>query len=101
MLEIKEFRCEVKIEESEKAGSQCSAAKPRYPDNHHPAQVVLNASVAHLAVAGVLGLTPGDCWPFHFPLFSPYMYITSKCPLFVVLYIWHYVYTCMNGCAHP
>ena len=21
---------------------------------------------------GVLGLTPGDCWPFHFPLFSPH-----------------------------
>ena len=21
---------------------------------------------------GVLGLTPGGCWPFHFPLFSPH-----------------------------
>ena len=21
---------------------------------------------------GVLGSTPGDCWPFHFPLFSPH-----------------------------
>ena len=95
MLEIKEFRCcEVKIEESEKAGSHwesnpgstpltwATSALPLSHDTRtttnsiYPAQVVLNASVAHLAVAGVLGLTPGDCWPFHFPLFSPY--ITSK-----------------------
>ena len=69
-LEINEFRCyEVKIEESEKpaaAGSrtqdtsglscQCSATEPQQPDNHQPsqssictAQVVLNASVTHLA----------------------------------------------------
>ena len=67
MLEINEFRCyEAKIEESEKAGSrtqdtsglsrQRSATEPQQPDNHQPsqssictAQVVLNASVAHLA----------------------------------------------------
>ena len=69
-LEINEFRCyEAKIEESEKAGSrqesnpghlwvepQCSATEPRQPDDHQPsqssiytAQMVLNASVAHLA----------------------------------------------------
>ena len=49
-----EFRCyEVKIEESETAGSQQPTENP---DNHQPsqsststAQVVLNASVTHLA----------------------------------------------------
>ena len=49
-LEINELRCyEVKIEESEKAGS-CRESNP----------------------TGVLGSTPGDCQPFHYPLFSPY-----------------------------
>ena len=73
-LEINEFRCyEVKIEESEKAGSrtqdtsglsrQCSATEPRQPDDHQPALAA--------QARGVLGLTPGDCRLFHFPLFSP------------------------------
>ena len=68
-LEINEFKCyEAKIEESEKpvlpvvkprtpgSSRQCSATEPQQPDNHQPpqssictAQVVLNASVAHLA----------------------------------------------------
>ena len=73
MLEINEFRCyEAKIEESEKGqqppgveprtpglSCQCSATELRQPDNHQPsqssictAQVVLNASVAHLAATG-------------------------------------------------
>ena len=58
------FRCyEAKIEESENQtqdtsglSRQCSATEPQQPDNHQPsqssictAQVVLNASVAHLA----------------------------------------------------
>ena len=69
-LEINEFRCnEAKIEESEKGrqppgveprttsglSRQRSATEPRQPANHQPsqssictAQVVLNASVAHL-----------------------------------------------------
>ena len=80
-LEINEFRCyEAKIEESEKrratAGSrtqdtsdlshECSATELRQPDNHQPsqssictAQVILNASVAHLAATQyVLSRTP-------------------------------------------
>ena len=70
-LEINEFRCyEAKIEESEKGPAaarsrtqdtsglshQRSATELQQPDNHQPpqssictAQVVLNASVAHLA----------------------------------------------------
>ena len=69
-LTLNEFRCyEGKIEESENGrqppgveprapglSSQCSATELRQPDNHQPsqssictAQVVLNASVAHLA----------------------------------------------------
>ena len=66
-LEIKEFRCyEAKIEESKKGwqsnpgtsglSRQWSATEPQQPDNLQPsqpsictAQVVLNASVAHLA----------------------------------------------------
>ena len=68
-----EFRCyQVKIDESEKASTtvagsqtqdtsglsyQCSATEPRQPDNQPllcTAQVVLNASVAHLADMYVL-----------------------------------------------
>ena len=70
-LNIQEFRCyEAKIEESEKGqqlpesrtqdtsglSRQCSVTELRQPDNHQPsqsfictAQVVLNASVVHLA----------------------------------------------------
>ena len=81
-LEINEFRCyEAKIEESEKKPAvtgnrtqdtsglsrQCSATEPQQPDDHQPsqssmytAQMVLNASVAHLAANGVL--TPHTEW---------------------------------------
>ena len=56
-MNLDEAKIEAKIEESEKASShQCSATEPRQPDNHQPsqssiytAQVVLNASVTHLA----------------------------------------------------
>ena len=55
---IKEFRCyEVKIEESEKASSH-RESNPEQP-------LAAQARV-------VLGSTPGGCWPFHFPLFSPH-----------------------------
>ena len=114
-LEINKFRCyEVKIEESEKAGShrestqdtsglscQCSATEPQQPDKHQwlpgvrlrhsvppvqyiqgivraggcPAVVDQWQSTGRALAAqarGVLGLTPGDCRLFHFPLFSPH-----------------------------
>ena len=64
MLEIKEFRCyEAKIEESEKASSRRLVV------------VWLSWLSGRVLVAqarGVLGSTPGDCRPFHFPLFSPH-----------------------------
>ena len=40
---------ETKIEDSEKAGSR-----------------------RELNPGHLWGSTPGDCWPFHFPLFSPH-----------------------------
>ena len=32
----------------------------------------LSGRALEAQASGVLGLTPGDCWPFHFPLFSPH-----------------------------
>ena len=40
---------------------------------------------------GVLGSTPGDCWPFHFPLFSPHniwIYFQREiCPVLNYLHV--------------
>ena len=55
-LEIKEFR------ESEKAGSRRES---------NPGQLSCRAPMAQ--ARGVLGSTPSDCRPFHFPLISPHI----------------------------
>ena len=86
-LEINEFRCyEAKIEECEKAGSHresnpghlwledTSGLSCQYSGGC-PAvvrQSWLSGRVLAAQARGVLGLTPGDCWLFHFPLFSPH-----------------------------
>ena len=74
MLEIKEFRCyEVKIEESEKAGShwestqdtcglsrQCSATEPRQPDNYQPSQSSCTGGTEYLPLSVVRTLLEVD-----------------------------------------
>ena len=70
-LEIKKCRChEVKIEESEKADN-------RWESNPAYLRLSMLSDRAWLKpeARGILGLTPGNCRPFHFPLF--YL-ITSK-----------------------
>ena len=37
---------------------------------------------------GVLGLTPGDCWLFHFPLFSPHNIQFHLFPAFLLVRGW-------------
>ena len=56
-----------KIEESEKAGS-CRESNPGY------LWPLAWAMLCHWALTawGMLGSTPSDCRPFHFPLFSPH-----------------------------
>ena len=36
---------------------------------------------------GDLGSIPGDCWPFHFPLFSPLKHLNSLY-LCIYLFLW-------------
>ena len=60
-LEIKEFLCyEAKIEKVKRLAVAGS----------NPGQLSGRALVAQ--ARGVLGSTPVDCWPFHFPLFLPH-----------------------------
>ena len=71
---MNEFKCyEVKIEESEKAGSrqesncQCSATELCTATGQPPALTILYMCSGKAPVAqarGVLGSTPGDCRPF-------------------------------------